>query len=279
MRGRSINAEGNEIERRGGLTLAFEAHAGRAPLFQGETRRVGGAAVGMSVHTTEGVWPTNMQCASSVPGLYAAGDSLGTMFSGAAYSVTGSALATAAVTGTRAGIAAAEDVLRTEVPTIAENVLAPVKTRTHTPVERKGGFGPRWVTQLIQNLMIPYYVTQVKHETRLQATLTLVEFLRDHIEPKLMAKDPHELRLAHETRNMVLNAEMRLRASLFRTESRGGHYREDYPQRKDPEWLAWVLLKEEKGDMKLWKEPIPKKEWPNLKKPYDARYSYKFPGE
>ena len=44
-----------------------------------------------------------------------------------------------------------------------------------------------------------------------------------------------ELRLAHETENMLLNAEMKLRASLSRTESRGTHYREDYPARDDDE--------------------------------------------
>ena len=92
MRGRLVNAEGSEITRRGMSTMDFEAHAGRAPLFQGETPRVGGAASGMSVHTTEGIWPINTQCASSVPGLYAAGDSLGTMFTGTSYSAIGSAL-------------------------------------------------------------------------------------------------------------------------------------------------------------------------------------------
>jgi succinate dehydrogenase/fumarate reductase flavoprotein subunit len=127
--------------------------------------------------------------------------------------------------------------------------------------------------------MIPYFVMYIKHGDRLQATLALVEFLRDHLVPKLYATDPHELRLVHETTNMVLNAEMRLRASLFRTESRGCHYREDYPRRVDPDWLAWVLLKEEQGEMKLWKKPIPKEWWPDLSTPYVERYPVRFPGE
>ena len=109
--------------------------------------------------------------------------------------------------------------------------------------------------------------------------LTVVEFLKDDLVPKLIAKDAHELRLAHETKNMVLNAEMILRSSLFRTESRGVHYREDYPRRDDPSWLAWVKLKEEHGQMKLWKEPIPKEWWPDLSKPYEERYPVRFPGE
>ncbi|MCK4953715.1 twin-arginine translocation pathway signal protein, partial [Candidatus Bathyarchaeota archaeon] len=77
--------------------------------------------------------------------------------------------------------------------------------------------------------------------------------------------------------NMVLNAEMRLRSSLFRTESRGTHYREDYPRRDDPNWLAWVKLKEKDGTMMLWKEPIPEKWWPDLSKQYAKRYPFRFP--
>ena len=116
----------------------------------------------------------------------------------------------------------------------------------------------------------------IKKEDRMNAVLTLVEFMRDYLAPKLMAKDPHELRLALETKNMILNAEMRLRASLFRTESRGCHYREDYPRRDDPNWLAWVLLKEENGEMTAFKKPIPEAWWPDLSKPYEERYPSTF---
>jgi len=127
--------------------------------------------------------------------------------------------------------------------------------------------------------MLPYYIWLVKHGERMQAALTLVEFLENHIIPKLTAKDHHELRSAHETKNMALNAEMMLRASIFRAESRGSHYREDYPRRDDPNWLAWVKLKEENGKMKVWRVPIPEKWWPDLSKPYEERYPTRFPGE
>jgi succinate dehydrogenase/fumarate reductase flavoprotein subunit len=97
--------------------------------------------------------------------------------------------------------------------------------------------------------------------------------------PRLLANDSHELRLAHEVKNMVLGSEISLRASLFRTESRGSHYREDYPQRDDANWLVWEKLRLEEGKMKLWKEPIPEKWWPDSSKPYGERYPKKFPGE
>jgi succinate dehydrogenase/fumarate reductase flavoprotein subunit len=78
---------------------------------------------------------------------------------------------------------------------------------------------------------------------------------------------------------MVLNAEMMLRASLFRTESRGQHYREDHPRRDDPEWLAWIKIKEEDGKMKAIKVPVPEKWWPKLSVPYEERYPSRFLGE
>jgi succinate dehydrogenase/fumarate reductase flavoprotein subunit len=42
----------------------------------------------------------------------------------------------------------------------------------------------------------------------------------------------------------MINAEMKLRASLYRTESRGNHYREDYPDTNDKDWLAWVVIEQ-----------------------------------
>jgi len=284
--GRLVNAEGNEVKRREGglfLDMEFEAHAGRAPLTletaNGKIVRVGGGASGMSVHKAEGIWPADADCSTSIPGLYAGGDALGTMQMGAVYASKGCALGGASVTGARAGTSAAEYARGTDKPEIDGNELERLKEIIKAPAARKGGFSPRWVTQNLQNNMIPYYILFVKKEDRMKAALTFVEFMRDHLAPKLTAKDPHELRLALETKNMILNAEMRLRASLFRTESRGCHYREDYPRRDDPDWLAWVLLKEENGEMKAFKKPIPEEWWPDLSKPHEERYDWRFPGE
>jgi succinate dehydrogenase/fumarate reductase flavoprotein subunit len=233
----------------------------------------------MSVHKAEGIWPVDTDCATGVPGLFAAGDACGTMQSGAVYASIGLALSGASVTGARAGWGAAAYALQAEKPAMDREELAGRKMAVFGPTERKGGFSPRWVTQMLQNTMIPYFIMYIKHGDRLQAALTHIEFMRDHLVPKLTARDPHELRLAHETRNMVLNAEMRLRASLSRTESRGCHYREDYPRRDDPDGLAWVKLKDVEGKMAVLKEPIPKEWWPDLAKPYEERYSARFPGE
>ena len=239
----------------------------------------GGSGIGTSDSQTAGIWVIDTKCATCIPGLFAAGESCGTRYVGAVHTARGFGLTASAVTGARAGKNAAGYALGTDGPVPDREEIESVKRTIFGPLERKGGFSPRWVTQLLHNTMVPYFILHIKHRDRLQAALTLVEFLRDHLVPQLIAGNDHELRLAHETKNMVLNAEMMLRASLFRTESRGQHYREDYPHRDDPEWLAWTKIKEEDGKMKAIKEPVPEKWWPDLSEPYKERYPCRFIGE
>jgi succinate dehydrogenase/fumarate reductase flavoprotein subunit len=287
-----MNAEGNKVGARppgasnykfSYLLMEFEAHAGRAPInwaTEGLHMEITGAAcLGMSHRNADGLWPADTNCSSSMPGLYAAGDSLGTMVNGAVYTVGGSSSMGAMVTGARAGAAAAKEVLKMGKSAVDENEIQRAKRFIYAPKERKGGYSPRWVTQLLQNTMMPYFILYIKRADRLQAALTQVEFMQEQLVPGLFARDPHELRLAHETRNMVLSAEMRLRSSLFRTESRGNHYREDNPRRDDPNWLAWTKIKQEQGKMKLIKVPIPTEWWPDLTIPYEKRYPMRFPNE
>ncbi len=285
-----VNAEGNEVPVRGmawhgWIDAEYEAHVGRAPLFtedsQGNRHVVGGPGAHGSMlgHATDGICPVNDSCATNIHGLFAAGDSLGTSFVGASYSGFGFATMHAAVTGARAGLGAAEYASQAAKLEVDGELLTRLKKRLLAPLERRGGFSPRWVTQILQNTLLPYFVLYIKKEDRMKTALSTVEFLRDHIVPKMYARDDHELRLAHETNNMVINAEMKLRASLFRTESRGNHYREDYPRRDDTSWLAWVILKEENGEMRAFKEVIPEEWRPDMSRTYEERYPMRFPEE
>jgi succinate dehydrogenase/fumarate reductase flavoprotein subunit len=185
----------------------------------------------------------------------------------------------AASTGARAGSGAAAEARRADTCLLDERVLTAAEERLLAPLRRKGGFHPRWVAQVLQNTLTPYFVLYIKEEGRMRAALSTVEFLRDHVVQKLYARDDHELRLAHETANMITNAEMKLKSSLFRTESRGTHYREDHPARDDQHWLAWVRLREVDGAMQLFKEPVPAEWLPDGSRPYRERYPMRLPGE
>lgn len=60
-----------------------------------------------------------------------------------------------------------------------------------------------------------------------------------------------ELRLWAETRNLLDVGYLILKSAAFRTESRGGHYRLDYPQ-PDPSWQVHTLVQKDK----LWKSHL-----------------------
>ena len=217
-------------------------------------RVTGGSAGGGPAEQTGGIRPVDLSCATTVPGLYTAGDCCCTWSWGAINAGAPPGLLPAGVTGRHAGRSAA---LWAGEHALPEPDVSGLLEGQYVPLRRRGGYDPRWVCQLLQNTMLPYYVLHIKKADRLQAALTNVAFFRDHLVPMLKAGDAHELRLCHEVKSMVTNAEFILRASLMRKESRGWHYREDFPVQDDENWLAWVLMRRGGEGMVTEKAPIP----------------------
>lgn len=53
------------------------------------------------------------------------------------------------------------------------------------------------------------------------------------------------------------NLLLMLQSPLMRTESRGSHYREDFPGRSDDDWLCWIKVRQAAdGAMELLKHPL-----------------------
>ncbi len=222
-----------------------------------EGPRVGGSSAGMAIHKSEGLVPVDETGLSTVPGLYAAGDALGSHMSGGIYTQIGSSLAGSAVQGAIAGEAAAKASQGLTLLDVPVAKLAAVKEEILAPLKRERGYSPAWVTQVLQGVMIPNFVLYIKKERLMQAALAYVEELREHHAPMLVANDRHKLRLAHETENMIITAEMKMRASLMRKESRCSHYRLDYPEVDDENWRAWInIWQDENGQMQLEKQPF-----------------------
>ena len=211
--------------------------------------QVGGSSAGMAIHKSEGLVPINEQGLSTLPGLYAAGDALGSYMSGGIYTQIGSSLAGSAVQGAIAGEAAAKESLKlTGGVTVSNEQIERVSTEMLAPLKRERGYSPAWVTQVLQGVMIPNFVLYIKKERMMLGALAYVEELREHHVPMLLADDLHALRLAHETENMVITAEMKLKASLMRKESRCSHYRLDCPDIDYENWQAWInIWQDEKG--------------------------------
>ena len=180
---------------------------------------------------------------------------------GAIYTQIGSSLAGSAVQGGIAGEAAAEYCTKMNMPDIPTEKVKQIEAEMLAPLNRKAGYSPAWVTQTLQGIMIPNFVIYIKKENILNAALAYIEELRDHHMPLLRAEDMHELRLAHETANMIVSAEMKLKASIMRTESRCSHYRLDYPDLDDKNWRAWInIYKGDDGTMQFEKQAFNR--WP-----------------
>lgn len=310
-----VDAEGNKVSRN---TAAAVVHSGRGPILWNldaatpEEIRVAQWGIDQSIlmkreceidltkgglylgttkyesyigHAVEGggvgIWSADTKGSTSLPGLYAAGDCYHSGAVGAKYPGFGMGTRNAAVTGARAGRSAAEYASKMGKTTMDQGEIARLKSSVYAPIERPGGFDSDWVITQLKSIMVPYYIWIIRHGDRLKAALTLVEFLKNHVVPKMYARprDAHGLRIVHETKGRVLNVEMMLRSAIFRTESRGNHYREDYPWRDDPNWLAFVKLREKESKMELVKVPFPKEWWPDLSTPYAERYPFEFLGE
>ncbi len=222
---------------------------------------VGGSSAGMAIHKSEGLVPVDGTGLSTLPGLYAAGDALGSHMSGGIYTQIGGSLAGSAVQGAIAGEAAALASADAPRIAVAEAKLNQIREEILAPLKRERGYSPAWVTQVLQAVMIPNFVLYIKKERMMNGALAYVEELRDHHVPMLLAADRHQLRLAHETRNMVVTAEMKLKASLMRKESRCSHFRLDYPEIDNENWQAWInIYKDNNGNMQLEKQPFHR--WP-----------------
>jgi len=96
----------------------------------------------------------------------------------------------------------------------------------------------------------------LKRADRLGYAREQVEALSERFND-LAAPHTHELVRLKETEAMLLAAHFILGASLFRTESRLSHFREDYIARDDSTWLVWVDITENGREPQFTKTPIP----------------------
>ena len=237
--------------------------------------------IGWAVVDASGIAAVDTEGGTNLLGLFAAGDAYNSRAGGAQYPFTGFGTRNAMVLGARAGRRAAAFAKHAGTAEADPAQVARLRGSSFAPLERQSGFDAEWIRLQLRTLMSPYYILYIKHGERLKAALTLIEFIKDHLGPLMYAKpaDSHGLRLAHEAKGGVTGMEMMLRAALFRTESRGVHYREDYPFRDDPDWLAEVIIKDNDGQMQLEKRPLPRKDWPDLTMQYGERYPLEYLGE
>jgi succinate dehydrogenase/fumarate reductase flavoprotein subunit len=236
-----------------------------------------GAAVGMCLHLTSGVFcgMDDKDGYTGIPGLYVAGDGIHLTNPGGANYKMGNGFTSCfvAIEGDHAGKSASAYCDKVSLTKIADANIAKAKEEIEQPLKLKTGFSPGWARDVLQGIMAPYWVMKNKSEATLKAALTQVEYMRDRVAPRLLARSGHDLRLCHEMKHKINACELKLRAALARKESRGvNFYREDYPKRNDAEWLKYILQQKDKnGKPSMSFVPV-KKEWTAAGIPADFKF-------
>jgi len=184
--------------------------------------------------------------AASVPGLFAAGEVAGGMHG--SNRLGGNSLSDLLVFGRRAGLGAATyvdslggsrpSVREVDVDAAAQRAVAPFGAGTH----HDGTENPYQVHQELQQTMNDL-VGIIRRADEMELALKKLDELRqrtEHIVVEGHRQFNPGWHLALDLRNMLAASECVARAALERTESRGGHTRDDYPV-MDPEWRQVVL--------------------------------------
>ncbi|MER7566266.1 succinate dehydrogenase flavoprotein subunit [Streptomyces sp. NPDC048523] len=209
-----------------------------------------------TAHYAMGGIPTNVEGevladnTTVVPGLYAAGEVACVSVHGANRLGTNSLL-DINVFGKRAGIAAAEYSQKADFVELPENpaelVVAQVeRLRDATGTERVSVIRRELQETMDANVMV--FRTEQTIKTAVEKIAELRErYLNVSIQDKGKRFNT-DLLEAIELGNLLDLAEVMAVSALARKESRGGHYREDYPNRDDVNFMRHTMAYREVGD-------------------------------
>lgn len=196
----------------------------------------------------------NEKCETNLEGLFAAGEVTGGVHG--ANRMGGNAMVEIIVFGKRAGASAFEYAKR----------AVPIKSRENPEEEyerllsffRKDGVAPRIVMDKIASFMAEY-VGVARTEKQLLKALSEIEQIKEKDLPHLKAPDGKRFNLgwveAIQVPYMVDVAQMIIMSALLRKESRGAHYREDFPD-TSPDWLQHTRVIKKKDYMDLGIAPV-----------------------
>ncbi|MEU1298685.1 succinate dehydrogenase flavoprotein subunit [Streptomyces shenzhenensis] len=209
-----------------------------------------------TAHYAMGGIPTNVEGevlsdnTTVVPGLYAAGEVACVSVHGANRLGTNSLL-DINVFGRRAGIAAAEYSRRAEFVELPENPESLVveqieQLRTATGTERVATLRRELQETMDANVMV--FRTEQTIKTAVEKIAELRERYRNVSIQDKGKRFNTDLLEAIELGNLLELAEVMAVSALARKESRGGHYREDYPNRDDVNFMRHTMAYREVGD-------------------------------
>ncbi|MBW1720960.1 MAG: FAD-dependent oxidoreductase [Deltaproteobacteria bacterium] len=196
----------------------------------------------------KGIW-VDKDLETEIRNLFAAGDEVG----GLPWQASPGAFTQGWHAG---GVAAGRAAARKHLLPVKDDLVEARRHMCEEILNRKEGFHWREVEIGVQNLM-DFYCGDIRSEGLL---LRGIERLEDAKAAPLKAENPHELGRCLDVKSIIDNAELVLRSSLERRESRPGplgFVRADYPEQDDKNWLAFLSIrKREDGTFEFKRLPV-----------------------
>jgi succinate dehydrogenase / fumarate reductase, flavoprotein subunit len=197
---------------------------------------------------------------STVPGLFAAGECAAGI--NGANRLGGNSLSDLLVFGQRAGEYAAKYSKENQLGSVNQDQIDQIARNTLAPFERSGSGadGPFQVQQDLQETMQDL-VGIVRREDEMIKAMDAIAKLRERAQ-HVAASGNREYNpgwhTALDLKNLLTVSEAIARSAIERKESRGGHFRDDYPK-KDEAYSTFnvVTYRQPDGQMGLRRQPIP----------------------
>ncbi len=197
-----------------------------------------------AMHRPIGGIQTDVNGATALAGLYAAGESACVGVHGA-NRLGGNSLLESAVFGRRAGEAAASHAKATSLQRASETLLKDQETRIKEMASRNGGEDTIGSVRRELAKTMHEQVGMYRDAQGLGAALNKVKELKTRFQrvgiPGADGSYNPSLSTLLELENMLDIAHVIVASALAREESRGAHYRNDFPQRDDANWSRHTI--------------------------------------
>ena len=216
-----------------------------------------------TAHHVMGGLKINLSTETTLPGLFAAGEVAGSVHGG--NRLGGNALAAGQVFGKIAGDSAAKYAASNSTPPLDRKSINEEYSRVMMPLEKEDGLSPTKETQRLQKFMWDK-AGLFRNEQDLNDALNFIQQQKKQINSELAIQNKAtryntEWITALELQDMSLVAEMIVRSALLRKESRGAHYRTDYPKPDNQRWFVNIVVSKQKDKMVLRQSPVVITKW------------------
>lgn len=213
--------------------------------------------VGPAVEYFDGGIFVNERFETGIEGLYAAGECALGLFGANRIC---SAITEMLVHGADAGKNAGDYAKRSKAPSINSREFLPLRQQAEQAFMRKAGINPararRWIQELAHKYLGPIRTGQDLNEF-----LVLLERVEQNEIPNLAVASKNrvynkEWLDALELPFIVHLLKAATKSALYRTESRGVHFREDYPLTDNDNWLREGVVNFDGGKFTLSSRPV-----------------------